>query len=63
VSIYDPAAVGPLRLSPVSINGDYVQTDVAVAVDGADCPSAPYISDNALYIPVKVWERVQDAAQ
>jgi hypothetical protein len=56
MSIYDPIDVGPVRMIPGMINGDYIQVEVVNTSPDAD---APYISDGVLYVPVKTWEKMQ----
>jgi hypothetical protein len=59
MSIYDPVDIGPLRLSAGMINGDYIT--VELAVDASVEVESPYISDGALFVPVRLWELMQEA--
>jgi hypothetical protein len=63
VSVYDSAAVGPLKIHPVAIYADFVQVELSVEhVEGKPALEQPYIQDGALYVPVRVWEQVQKSA-
>lgn len=53
MGVYDSRVVGGVELKPGMINGDYI--DLTLIGDGI------YVQDGALYVPVKLWERMQAA--
>jgi hypothetical protein len=61
-SIYAPAAVGPLVMKPEFVNADYVMLSLSIeSIDGRGVPQ-PYVEDGAVYVPVRAWELMQEAA-
>ena len=54
MSVYDKFKIGPVEFVPGEINSDSI--DVTLVGEGI------YIRDGALYIPVKLWEQMQDAS-
>jgi hypothetical protein len=59
-SVYDPVAVGALTATPKFFNADYVQLELSAdAVD--ETTPQPYAEDGAVYVPIRVWESVQEA--
>ena len=64
MSIYDPVNVGPLKIEPGMINADYVQVTMSTErEDETDTSSQPYVQDGAIYVPVRVWEQMQEAGR
>jgi hypothetical protein len=62
LSIYAPTAFGPLVMKPEFINADYVMLSLSIeSVDEKDAPQ-PYVEDGAVYVPVRAWELMQEAA-
>jgi hypothetical protein len=59
MSVYDEVQIGPLTISPNMVNADYVHVELLVR----DGDPQPCVEDGAVYLPLRVWERVQEATR